>query len=122
MGLLNGGIAAVFGAAFSGLYLDGTLHRGTGSPIYDATNGDITGYTGGGDLGCNVQTDRTGDAVKGLDGYKPGDVALIVLAHGLASTITSDHEITDGYGDRYRVHDVDRDAARSHFVCRGRPV
>lgn len=120
MGILDGGIAAVFGAALSGLYLDGTLHAGTGEPVYD-DDSNITGYEGG-ESACKVQTDRTGDAFRSSVGFAPGDVTLIVLAHGLGTRITSDHELTDGYGDRYSIQEADYDAARSHVVCRGRPV
>lgn len=119
MGLLDGQIAELFANAFGGLYLDGTLHAGTGEPVY-AANGDLTGYTDGGDTAIKVQTDRVSEQVKASDGYASGDVALIVLAHG-KPTITTDHEITDGYGTKYRVMDVDMDAARSHWILRGRP-
>lgn len=124
MALLDEGIAAIFGSVFGGLYLDGLLHAGTGEPIYDA-GGNVTGYTGGGDIPIKVQTDKTGEMVKASAGYAVGDVALIVLsrnAAGATITITTDSEITDGYGDKYRIQDVDQDAARSHWICRGRPV
>lgn len=121
MSILDGGIAALFGAAFGGLYLDGVLHAGTGDPIYD-DQGNITGYTDGGDIPIKVQTDRTSDTLKASDGYAVGDVSLIILSNGLTVAIHTDSEITDGYGDRYRVQDVDQDAARSHWICRGRPI
>jgi hypothetical protein len=119
MGLLDGDLAAVFHAVFSGLFLDGTLHAGTGEPVYNEY-GDIIGYSGG-DTAVKVQTDATSEGVKASAGYAAGDVRLIVLAQGIP-TITTDHEVTDGHGDRYRVHDVEQDAARSHYVCRGRPI
>lgn len=120
MGLLDGGLAAIFSAALSGLYLDGVLHAGTGSPIY-GPGGMITGYAGGSDVPIKVQTDSTGDSLKAALGYAPGDVQLIVLAHGVPQ-IGSDNEITDGHGVRYSVQSVERDAAGSHYVIRGRPV
>lgn len=116
MGLLNGGIAAVFSAAFSGIYLDGTLHAGTGDPIYEGSK--IVGYAGG-DTPIKVQTDAAGDAVKRDQGFAEGDVALIILAQGVPP-VTSDHAVTDGYGDRYSIERAERDAAASHWVCRGR--
>lgn len=120
MGLLDGDIAAYFASVFSDLFLDGQLHAGTGEPVYNEY-GDIIGYSGGGDVAIKVQTDATSDEVKASDGYAVGDARLIVLAQGIPA-ITTDHEITDGYGDRYRVQDVDQDAARSHYVARGRPI
>jgi len=120
MGLLDGGIARIFSATFAGLYLDGLLHAGTGNPIY-APGGAITGYDGGGDVPIKVQTDETGEAVRRDAGFAEGDVALIVLAHGKPS-VTSDHEITDGYGQRYSIQRAGLDAARSHWLCRGRVI
>ena len=120
MVLLDGDLAAVLQGVFAWLFLDGQLHAGTGEPIYNEY-GDIIGYDGGGDLPIKVQTDVTSEGVKASDGYAVGDVVLIVLAKDIP-LITTDHEITDGHGDRYRVQDVDQDAARSHYVCRGRPI
>jgi hypothetical protein len=123
MGLLNGDIANLFAKAFEGMYLDGLLHAGTAEPIYDAA-GNITGYTDGGDTDIKVQTDRTGEGVKASDGYARGDVTLIILARNgdTVITINTDQTVTDGYGTTYRIQDVDQDAARSHWVCLGRPV
>lgn len=120
MGLLDGGIRDLFFNAFKGLYLDGLLHAGTAQPIYD-TNGDITGYTDGGNVPIKVQTDRTGEQVKASEGYAQGDVTLIILARNEAGpvTINTDQTVTDGYGDTYRIKDADQDAARSHWVCLG---
>lgn len=124
MGLLNGDIANLFAKAFGGMYLNGLLHAGTAEPIYDGA-GNIIGYTDGGDTDIKVQTDRTGEGVKASDGYALGDVTLIILsrnAAGAVVTINTDQTVTDGYGKKYRIQDVDQDAARSHWVCLGRPV
>ncbi|TCM21479.1 hypothetical protein EDF56_101143 [Novosphingobium sp. PhB165] len=117
MGLLNGGIASVFHSVFSGIYLDGTLHAGTGEPIY-GPGSVITGYSGG-DSDIKVQTDATGDAVRDDVGFAEGDVTLIILALNVPQ-ITSDHEVTDGYGEKFSIQRASLDAARSHWVCRGR--
>lgn len=116
MGLLDADIAALFRASFSGLLLDGTLHAGTSEPIYE--HGIIVGFEGN-DASIKVQTDQTSDELKASDGYAVGDARLIILSHGVTAISTS-HEVTDGYGDRYRIMDVDQDAARSHWICRGR--
>lgn len=118
MSLLTGGIEAVFGAAFGGLYPAGTLHRGLSDPVYD-DEGQIIGYAGGGDLPIKVQTDRATYAMRQAGGFTEGDVALIILSAGLSVEITTDHEVTDGYGRRWKIAGVDRDAAASHYVCRG---
>lgn len=119
MSLLNGGISAIFGAALSGLYLDGTLHRSGTNPVYDQS-GNIVGYSGDGDLTIKVQRDACSWSMKQSPGYVDGDVMLIVLAHGLAEAITTDMEISDGAGKRWMVQSADLDAASSHWICRGR--
>jgi len=119
MGALDGGVAALFATAFGGMYLDGTLHQGTGDPIYDG-EGTITGYDGPGDLAVKVQIDRATSAMRAANGFTEGDVRLIVLAQaGLA--ISSDHELT-ARGDRYRIQSAELDAAASHWICRARSL
>ncbi|MFK4794663.1 hypothetical protein [Sphingobium sp. ZW T5_29] len=119
MSLLNGGMAAIFGAAFGGLYPNGVLHRDGTGPIYD-DEGNIVGYDGGGDVPIKVQRDACTYAMRQSEGYADGDVMLIILTSGLAHMPTTDSQVTDGNGDRWMVASVDRDAANSHYVCRGR--
>lgn len=117
MGLLDGGISAVFSSALSGLYLDGTLHAGTGAPIYD-NNSEITGYTGGDDVACKAQVDVATEAMRRLEGFTEGDARIIVLAQGIG-TITSDHRITVR-GELWLILSADLDAAASHWTLRAR--
>lgn len=120
MGFLDGGISAIFGAALSGMYLDGTLHRDGTNPVYDQS-GNIVGYSGGVSLPIKVQRDACSWSMKQSPGYIEGDVMLIVLAAGLGGVaITTDMEITDGQGRRWMVESADLDAASSHWVLRGR--
>lgn len=119
MGLLDGGIAAVFSAALSGLYLDGTLHTGTGDPIYDDA-GNITGYTGAGDVAVKAQVDSATEAMRQAEGFAEGDARIIILAHGIG-TVTSDHTITVRSAE-WRLLSAELDAAASHWVCRARKV
>lgn len=119
MGLLDGGIQAVFGAAFSGLYLDGTLHRDLTTPIYDG-KGSIVGYAGGGDVAVKVQVDGATYAMRQSEGYSEGDVRVIVLARGIPA-ITADMELT-ARDVRYKIASVEIDPAASHYICRGRPA
>ena len=116
MGLLDGGISSLFAAAFSGFYLDATVHAGTGEPIY-GPGGAITGYTGG-DQAAKAQVDAASDAMRRAEGYAEGDCRLIILAQGLGE-LTSDHEVSVS-GVRYRLMSVERDPALSHWVCRAR--
>lgn len=119
MSLLDGDIASIFGAALSGLYPSGLLHRDGTGPIYDS-EGNITGYDGGADIPIKVQRDACTYAMRQSDGYSDRDVALIILAAGLAVAPTTDSQVTDGDGARWMVASVERDAAGSHFICRGR--
>lgn len=116
MGLLDGGLAQIFNAAFSPLYLPATVHAGTGEPIFGPA-GEITGYDGG-DTPARAQVDAATDAMRRADGFAEGDVRMIVLSEGVDG-LTSDHEITVR-GARYRLQSVELDAAGSHWVCRGR--
>jgi hypothetical protein len=117
VGILDGGIAAVFGAALSGLYLDATLHRGTGSPTYDG-EGNITGYTGAGDVAVKAQVDTATEAMRQADGFAEGDARILVLAQGIG-TITSDHRITVR-GQEWHILSAELDAAQSHWTLRAR--
>lgn len=119
MQLLDGGIARIFAAALSGLFLNGLLHRDGTGPIYDS-EGNIIGYAGGDDIAIKVQRDACTYTMRQAEGYSEGDVALIVLAAGLAVPITTDHQITDGHGKRWTVQSADLDAGSSHWICRGR--
>lgn len=120
MGLLNGGIAAIFGSALSGLYPDGILHREGAEPQYDG-EGNITGYAGGADVPIKVQRDACSYSMRQSEGYSEGDVMLIILAAQLGGVkITTDMQATDGAGDRWMIRSADLDAASSHWICRGR--
>jgi len=118
MGLLDGGIARIFNATFSALYLPATVHAGTGEPIYGA-GGTITGYVGS-DTPARAQVDSASEAMRQAEGFSEGDVRLIILAQGVPA-LTSDHEVTV-QGTRYSIQTVERDPALSHWLCRGRVI
>lgn len=118
MSLLNGGISAIFGAALSGLYLDGTLHRDGTNPVYDQS-GNIVGYSGGVDIECKAQVDIATYAMRQSGSYSEGDVRIIVLALGLGVEVTTDFQITIS-GKRWMIGSAELDAASSHWVLRGR--
>lgn len=118
MGLLDGGIEAMFGGVFGALYLNGTLHRDTTTPIYD-TEGNITGYGGGGDIACKAQVDAATYAMRQAEGYSEGDMRIIILSAGLGVEVTTDMQVSVS-GKRWMIASVDRDAANSHWICRGR--
>jgi len=117
MGLLDGGIEAIFGAAFGGLYLPATLNY-AGTPIEDS-EGNVTGHTGPGSWSCRAQVDDATWSMRQADGYVDGDQRIIVLSAGLATAINTDMTITVS-GKTWMIESVQRDAANSHWVLRGR--
>lgn len=116
MGLLNGGISAIFGAVLSGLYLPATLHvPGTRT---DDEEGNIS-YGPETDIPCRAQIDAATYAMRQSEGYSEGDMRIIVLVSGLCSGITTDCQISVS-GKRWMVGSAELDAAASHWVLRGR--
>lgn len=117
MGLLDGGMESIFGAALGGLYLPATLHV-PATPIEDI-EGNVIGHSGGGDYPCRAQLDDVTWSMRQAEAYVDGDQRIIVLSAGLGVQITTDHEITIR-GKRWLIASVQRDAANSHYVLRGR--
>lgn len=117
MGLLDGGLQAVFAGAFGPLFLDGVLHVATTTPDGQG------GYT----------TSPADHPVKGMvDGYSEGyrtrfeipdtDVRLIVLQHGVGAVPSTDGEITLR-GVRWRiVGPIEQDPAMAAWTMRARPA
>lgn len=118
MALLDGGIERIFGAALGGLYLPAILHRDGTDPVYD-NEGRITGYEGGADVPCRAQVDAANYAMRQSEGFAEGDVRILVLSAGLGVDVTTDWQISVR-GKRWMIANVDRDAANSHWVLRGR--
>lgn len=118
MGLLDGGIQALFGAAFSGLYLDGTLTR-----LSITEDGQGGGSTTTSSQPCKVQTDACTQAMREQPGYTSTDVRLLILQAGITGgKIDTDCQVTDGTGRAYKIAWVGQDPAQSYFECRGTPA
>lgn len=113
MNLLDGGIREIFANAFSGIYLDATLHRTT--VTYDGS--------GGGSATQSSETvkamfSRTTQAMREREGYSDTDMRILVLALNV-DEIDTDCEITLG-GRRWGIRHVGQDPARSYFDLHGR--
>lgn len=118
MGLLDGGIRGLFGAAFSGFYLDGTLVRVTLVP-----DGQGGGTTTEATDPIKVQTDACTEAMRKQAGYTSRDVRLLILQSGVpGDRIDTDCRVIDGLGDEYEVAWVTADPANSYWECRGTPA
>lgn len=122
MGLLDGGLQAVFGAAFSPIYLAGTLHRATRT---ESDNGDVTvAFTGdeGQPPGTPIryQPDKITEAMRRAEGFTDKDAAFIILQSGVSPAPTTADELTAG--GRWAVKSVDADPANTHWVVRASPA
>lgn len=114
MGLLNGDLTSIFGAAFGGVYLGGTLHRPARS---EADNGDVTvAWT---DSPIRYQPDRITEAMRQAEGFTDKDAAFLILQAGVAPFDT-DAEAT--MGGRWAIKSVDADPANTHWIVRASPA
>lgn len=98
--------------AFEPLYPSGVLVRlvETVQP-----NGDIVSTET--QQPIKVQRDAATEAMRQSAGYTDSDVRLIVLEFG--GEISTDDEITDGGGVRWKIASATRAADNSHWECRG---
>jgi hypothetical protein len=115
MGLLDGGLAAIFGAAFGTIYLPGKLHV-----IGKDADGQVITPVTWSDVDIRGQRDDYSD--KQRQDWKIPDkaVRLIVLQAGVATAPTADDEITL-LGQRWRVSNISRDPAAAAWTMIGQP-
>lgn len=120
MGLLDGDLAELFGAAMAGLYGAGRLLTVTTT---EDTYGKETRTTEGMDV--LVQIDRVTQAMRLAEGYSPEAVQLIILQRNAVGDVVPRPKITDkiNAGGRWWAADlVDSDPANSHWAMRGTPT
>lgn len=117
MGLLDGGLQAIFGAAFAPLFLDGVLHV-----IAKDVSGAIIKPVTFTDVPVKLMPDSLEALLK--QGWQIPDraIALIVLQAGIAAAPTLDDQITDGAGARWRVSKIGQDPSRGAWIILGTPV
>lgn len=111
--LLSGGLASVFSSAFSGIYLDATLHRPTFTD--DGVGGGTTTFS---DEVIKVQPEATTQAMRDSPGYVDTDKRFLMLAFGVAEPDT-DCEITLA-GQRWSIANWSRDPASAYYDIHGR--
>ncbi|MGE7415444.1 hypothetical protein [Methylobacterium tarhaniae] len=117
MGLLDGGLAGIFGAAFSGIYLPGTLHRAT---LTRGADKRVTG-TGFDDVPMRYQPNAISAEARARAGIPADVVLLLILSAGLGPSLTTEDEVTIDTG-RYRILSASLDPARSHYDVRAVPT
>jgi hypothetical protein len=113
MALLDGDVAEFFSSAFSGFYLDATLHR----PAFtdDGAGGGSTTWA---DEAVKVQPEATTQAMRDSPGYVDTDRRFLMLAHGVAEP-TTDCELTLA-GQRWAIANWSRDPAGAYYDLHGR--
>lgn len=116
MGLLDGGMRRVFGAAFGGIYPAATLHRRTRT---EALNGDVS--TIATDIPCRAQVESVSEAMRAAPGYTEQDIALRVLQAGIGAPPTTDDQVTAG-GTRWNLSMISSDTALVAWTMRGTPA
>lgn len=113
MTLLEGDLARVFSTAFSGIYVDATLHRAT---LTDS--GDGGGTSSFANESVKAQLDAATQAMQRAQGFVDSDQRILVLAYGVAP-ISTDDEITIA-AHRWSIASVTRDPAGAAYELRGR--
>ncbi len=121
MGFLDGGLQAVFGAAFAPLYLPGVLHKQTRT---DTDDGDVeVAWT---DSPIRYQPDKVTEAMRQAEGYTDRDAAFLILQAGV-EPFNTDAELTAKQSPaeperRWAVKSCESDPAGTHWVVRASPA
>ncbi len=116
MSLLDGDLAALFGAAFAPLYRDATLAKL--APADDGAGGFTTAPTV---HAAKAIVESVSDAARAASGIPASAVTLSVLRAGLGATLDLDDEVTVG-GATYRVIRVGTDPAGAAYTAAAVPV
>lgn len=120
MGLLDGGLHGIFGAAFGGVYLAGTLLV---IERVEDEDGGFTPYERR--KAIKGQVDVCTESMRQQAGYTERDARLLVLQvdqHGCPLVRpTTDAEIVLGC-TRWAVGSVEADPGNTHWIIRGTPA
>lgn len=118
MGLLDGGVAALFAEVFSPVYLPATVYAATTT---HNTRGDVQRALA--ERPCRAQVDAATTTMQAQPDYASTDRAVYVLADTLESELLEGHEIVvqagPYAGTRWKVAaPIDRDPAGSYWRAR----
>jgi hypothetical protein len=119
-GLLDGGLASAFAAAFGATFLDALLYRPP-APFTDDGMGGGSGGQGGfvdPPEAVKAQLDQATTAMQASDDFVDSDQRILVLASGV-EPITTDCEISVA-GVRWSIASVTQDPAKAYYELRGR--
>jgi hypothetical protein len=127
MGLLDGDLVPVVGAAFGWLLLPGLLHRRALEP--NGKGGFVSDGFAAPPEPVKVMVDGADDVIRAVAGFKDTDVKLLILAYnsdtgqGVAKPGIDDEVTvqTGKHAGRYHVlPPLAVDAAGTHYTSRGR--
>lgn len=115
--MLDGAVQAIFGAAFSGFYLDGTITRVTRT---DDGAGDFSETTQ--TEPCKYQIDALTDQQRQEQGYTARDVRIFVLQSGMSLRPSPGNRVTTHRGEFVVAPNVTEDPAGAYWQIRGTPA
>ena len=116
MSLVDGDLAALFGAAFAPLYRDATLFKL--APADDGAGGFSVTPTA---FPARALVEAVSDRARAASGLPDPAVTLSVLRSGLAASLDLDDEVAVG-GATFRVIRVDTDPAGAAYGAVAVPV
>lgn len=122
MGLLDGGVAALFGEVFGEVFLPALVYGGSAAVTYD--NKGTLRRNAPAARGCRIQVDSRTERWRAEPGFTAADVRVIILAASLEGTVEAGNivEPLGGpyAGARFRLAaPIDRDPAGAGFTARG---
>lgn len=123
MGLLDGGLQAIFGNVFAPFFLDGTLH--STDQVDDGQGGMEVNYT---DYAVKAMKDRWQKSYEGL-GIPQTDVVILILQLGMTVAPKQEDHITvtalvGGVSttERYAAGPIAQDPASAHWIVSAKSV
>lgn len=119
MGVLNGGLAAVFGSAFGAIYLDGTVH----TLATERVSGGALVEAAGANPPCKYQPERITQAMRDNPQFTDKDARYFILTAGPSPipTLERDWEFTTAEG-RWQILDFSRDPAGTYWDVHATPA
>ena len=115
MGLLDGGLQPLVGAAFGWIMIDGVLRS---IPLVDNGKGGFTEGTPV-DVPIKYMEEAATREMREEQDFEQTDVALLILAEGVPYP-TSDHHMVSAQGTYDLKTPITREGAMTYYMARGR--
>lgn len=118
MGLLDGGLKAVFGKAFAPIFIGGAIYV---PELTRDLGDDITPVWGDG-VPCKLAILECNQTMRQAPNYTIEDVRIIILQSGVDLTLTTDCHVL-ARGTRYKLNSpLTQDPAQATWEARGTPI